>query len=196
MLIRSESIAKGECVLATQPKFASADGDDLIFIGRGHQVIKDVIPELEAGRTVHFASKGHFHLHELVERIFFMTGPAKYYTTTWAISEAPMRKILELVDKGYITEINALFDFKTKAHAPKAFQLIEGITSRIVLTHIHAKVKVIENEKWCVSINSSANDTQNSRYEAGVITPNKIVSGAHRDWILEEIKNATKPGAN
>ncbi len=164
-----------------------ADTSDIVFGGRGHEVVKNALDELKAGRSVHFACKGHFNLHELVEMLFRFTGPAKYYTTTWAISEKPMRTILQLVQEGYITELNALFDFKTKSHAPKAFQLVENIVSRIKLTHIHAKVKVIVNDAWCISINSSANDTQNSRYEAGVISPSRKIGEFHRDWIMKEL---------
>lgn len=189
MLFKSENLLKN----VFEPKpfvMETTDStDEVVLIGRGHRVIKDIIPELINGKSIHFATQGHFHLHELVERILHFTGPAKYYTTTWAISEAPMRKILDLVQSGFITEIHALFDYKTKAHAPKAFHLIEGITSRVALTHIHAKVKVIETEEHCISISSSANDTNNSRWEAGVITPNKKISMMHRDWIMNEITN-------
>jgi hypothetical protein len=44
---------------------------------------------------------------------------------------------------------------------------------------------VIENDEWSITINGSANYTNNPRIEAGCIIPLKASAEFHRKWILE-----------
>ena len=55
----------------------------------------------------------------------------------------------------------------------------------------HAKVTVIQNETWGISIVSSANYTRNPRIEAGVICNSKEIAEFHKNWIVNELNNTS-----
>ncbi len=118
----------------------NTDGKQLAVTGSGNLVIKDIIATIKQNETIHYATAGNWNAHELLEHLLKITGPAKVYLTTWAMSENPVRTILNLIDQGLITELNCVFDLKVQDRAPKVFQLIQGITSRVRLVHCHAKV--------------------------------------------------------
>ena len=166
-----------------------ANGHQTAFTGTGSQVIRELIGNINQGETIHYATAGNWNAHELLEHLLQITGPSKVYLTTWAMSENPVRAILNLIDQGLITELNCVFDLKVQDRAPKVFQLIQGITSRVRLVHCHAKVFVIQNDSWGISNNGSANWTRNPRMEAGVLSADPKVAKFHSDWIMRLIQN-------
>lgn len=172
------------------------EGKNISFVGSGTTVIKELIGSIKQNETIHYATSGAWNAHELLEHLLKITGPAKVYFTTWAMSENPVRTILNLIDEGLITELNCVFDLKVQDRAPKVFELIKGITSRVRLVHCHAKVFVIENDQWAISNSGSANWTRNPRMEAGVISADRKVAEFHRQWIMRliENENATDSG--
>lgn len=170
-----------------QPEIAIATGHNSSMSGTGAAVIKELFGSIEKGQSIHYATSGHWNAHELLEHLIQKTGPAKLYLTTWAMSENPVRTILNLIDSGMITELNCVFDLKVQDRAPKVFQLIQGITSRVRLVHCHAKVFVLENESWGISNNGSANWTRNPRMESGVLSADPAVAKFHKNWIMKLI---------
>jgi len=168
--------------------FVSVKGNDSerFLGGRGHQVLKEVLSDFKQGESIHYITEGHWHLHELITGLLMITGPAKLYLSTWAMSEDPVRALLNLIEQKYITELNCVFDYKTTTQAPKVLQLVTTISSRVKVCHCHAKMFVIENDSWLIVNNGSANLTKNPRLESGVICSNKIVAARYRDKILEK----------
>ena len=69
----------------------------------------------------------------------------------------------------------------------RAFQFAQGITTSVKLAKCHAKVTVLENEHWSVTIVSSANMTNNPRIEAGVICTDLAAAEFHKKWIVDVI---------
>lgn len=157
--------------------------------GRAQEVIKKIAAGVKQNETIHFCTHGCFSMHELVEQLMTVSGPAKVYITTWAMTENPARAILQLMNDGLITELFCLFDYKIRERSPKAFQLAEGFMSKIKLTKCHAKVTLILNEQWGITILGSANYTRNPRTEAGIICTVKSASEFHRAWIEKEFTN-------
>jgi hypothetical protein len=172
----------------THAAVEKSDSHQLAVSGKGSIVIKELISSIKPGETIHYASAGAWSSHELLEHLLTITGPAKVYLTTWAMSENPVRTILNLIDKGLITELNCIFDLKVQDRAPKVFQLIKGISSRVRLVHCHAKVFVVENEHWGISNNGSANWTRNPRMEAGVLSADPKIAEFHKSWIMRLIE--------
>ncbi|RNI27651.1 hypothetical protein EFA69_16160 [Rufibacter immobilis] len=157
--------------------------------GVGLKQLRQVIGELQQGEIIPFATGGQWSNHDLLEFILERTGPADVYITTWSLTEEPVRAILDFTEKGLIRSLTCLFDYRIQARNPKVFQLIDSVIERKKLTKIHAKVTVICNEEWAVSIISSANFTKNPRIEAGVILTDTETAAFNIDWIEEEILN-------
>ncbi len=182
--------SKSETVISPVENLAfKSDESNETSSGPGALVIKDILANLQQNQSIHYATAGHWNSHELLEQLLQKTGPAKIYFTTWAMSENPVRSILNLIDQGLITELNCVFDLKVQDRAPKVFQLIERITTRVRLVHCHAKVFVIQNDQWGVSNNGSANWTRNPRMEAGVLSTDPKIAEFHKGWIMRLIEN-------
>jgi hypothetical protein len=87
-----------------------------------------------------------------------------------------------------ISELNAVLDYRIERRKPEAFQLANNIITRIKLTKCHAKVLVIRNETWDVTIIGSANFSKNPRIEAGVIFTDRKTAEFNAGWIDEIIE--------
>lgn len=145
---------------------------------------------IEMGSSYHIVSNAEWSLHDVLALLLEKTGPADVWITTWAISENPVREILQLLDAGLIRALNCLFDSRIKSQCPDAYQLIKGNFKRIGLTDIHAKQLVIINDSWAISVSSSANMTNKRRIEKYVICCDRAAADFDREWIEKGIENA------
>lgn len=149
--------------------------------------LKIGIGDLEKNIVLPFATGGSWSLHQLMEYILIQTGPCKLWFTTWTISEEPLRCMVEMIKKGLITELNAILDYRIAKNKPEAFQLAGNIITNIRLTKCHAKVLVLKNSEWQVTVIGSANLSKNPRLEAGVIFTDEKTAQFNIDWIEKEI---------
>jgi hypothetical protein len=152
--------------------------------------LKEVCSKIRMGETIHVISYVEWSLHDVLLEIINITGPAKVWATTWAISENPVRAILQMIETGLITQLNCLFDTRIKSQCPQAYQLIQRNFTNLYLTDIHAKVLVIENELWKISVTSTANMTNKRRIEKYVISCNKETANFDKAWIQKQMQTS------
>lgn len=139
--------------------------------------------------TYHYFTQGAWSMDELLEFLLSQIGPANVWLSTWAITEGPLRSLTRLIEQGQILSLTALFDHKIDQRKPESLQLAMGIASRIKLVKCHAKVLVLQNDNWGVSVVSSANFTKNPRLEAGVVDTHPGNANFHRNWIEAQFTN-------
>lgn len=151
--------------------------------------LADSIGTLEQGKDICFVTGGRWSAHELRAFILKQTGPARVFISTWAMSEDSSRLLLTAIETGLITELNCIFDRRLPVRKPGIMQLAQQICTRISLVDCHAKITVIQNNDWKVTIIGSANDTNNKRIEAGVLLTNPDVALFHERWMMEQINN-------
>jgi hypothetical protein len=149
----------------------------------------NAIHNMEQDTHYHFCTAGSWSLHDMIALVCEKIGSSRLYLTTWTITEEPMRVLFKLINDGYISELNCLFDYRIEKRKAEAFQLAKVTSSNIKLTKIHAKAAVLINDEWAVSIVGSANLTKNPRIEAGMISTNRGVAEFHAGWIMKEIEN-------
>lgn len=159
-----------------------------LIIGKSLPQLKQTIGELRQDQVVQFCTGGRWSMHQLLNYTLLHTGPAKVWMTTWTITEEPMRALLSMIKEGLITELNAVLDYRIEKRKPEAFQLASNLISRIKLTKCHAKVLVVKNEDWNVSVVTTANFSKNPRIEAGVIFTDKESAAFHSQWIDDVIE--------
>jgi len=163
-------------------------------LGGKRENVELVIGEIEKNEIKQFVTRAQWSNHELLEYILSFTGPAEVYLTTWSISENPVRVIVGLLEKKLITELHCVFDYRIRTQNANAFQLAENNFVHIKLVKCHAKIMVVVNEEWSVTVIGSANFNNNPRIESGVIFTDRKSAVFNRDWILgvmqegEEIK--------
>lgn len=154
----------------------------------------EFVPNLLApGATIEFVTHGAWSAHHLLEKVLGVTGPANVIITTWAITERPLRTIHRLKAQGLIQKLGGLFDRKLSHHNPKAYGFACEVFDAVVLSTCHAKVTLIENKDWAITINSSANYTVNRRTEVGTIHCCTESVQFHKKWIFENEKEHKKP---
>ncbi len=166
-------------------------GDNLLIIGKSNEKLHQVFGKVVDGQSVHYASLGDWSTHDLLFFLLEQTGPARVYFTTWAISEYAIRQLYQFIEHGLILELKGIFDYRNGIRKPAELQFLQKITTDIKAAKCHAKVTVIENDHWGISVVGSANYTRNPRIEAGVLCCDKTVAAFHRDWILKELSNTS-----
>jgi hypothetical protein len=188
-LVRVENITIEDLPKEKRSVASNDSGTNEFNLFRYYDRIENVIGELLPGHNIHFACMVEWSMHELLDYILQKTGPAKVYIATWSIGEEGARYLVNLIDKGLITELQGIFDFRSSNRHPEAFHLAKQHVSKLRLYPCHAKVTVIENDNWKIAVNGSANYTNKKRIEAGVISINNGVGEMHRDkWILPMIE--------
>ena len=166
-------------------------GSNLSTIGKANEKLHQVFGKVIDGQSVHYASLGDWSTHDLLFFLLEQTGPARVYFTTWAISEYAIRQLYQFIEHGLILELKGIFDYRNGIRKPAELQFLQKITTDIKAAKCHAKVTVIENDHWGISVVGSANYTRNPRIEAGVLCSDKTVAAFHRDWILNELSNTS-----
>ena len=190
----SVSLAKNKKKVSKAKATATRAGNKKIITIKARRLerCQDVIGKIKMGEDIHYASCGEWSSHELLAHILNQTGPAHVMFSTWSVSEMAIRLILKWMQDKKILSLDALLDWRVKVRRPEVLELLRFNLSKtnLYLTNCHAKVAVIKNNSWAVSIVGSANFTNNPRIEAGVISCSRTAANFHTDWILREIKRA------
>jgi len=164
-------------------------GLNRVFLSENYNQMNASLESLVEGEVYHLVSLGRWSMHHLLFHILKLTGPADVYATTWSINEDVVRHLVEGRNQGMIRSMSFIFDYRVRKYKPAAYFLAQQhFKSRV--TSCHAKVTIIDNEDFHVSIIGSANYTRNDRIEVGVIFTDKVTADFHRQWIVNELNNA------
>jgi len=189
-LFESKDIEVFDVKEVSTSKAMGNDFESMITLGKAYQKVDEVIGQILPNINLHYFTAGEWSCHELLFHLLKQTGPAKVYVATWSMSELAARQMMDAIANGLITELQAVLDYRTQNRHPGAYQLARTICASLKTTSLHAKVFVIENEGWMISVSGSANFTNNPRIERGVICSDKSVAAFDRDAILELLNNA------
>jgi hypothetical protein len=149
----------------------------------------DVVDSLEDDDLIEYVSKGRFSLHNIIEHLISLTGPATVIIATWAMSRKPLSCLYKLKSQGKITELYCLLEHKVPGHNQKSFVYAQSFFDAIWLARCHAKVVIIENENFSVVVTTSSNLTRNKRIEAGDIKVSRASVAFNKSWIIKEAKD-------
>jgi hypothetical protein len=176
-------------MVKTESGSVSVSGPTSCRIGKANAKLQDVFGTIGQDQIMPFVSLGDWSTHDLLFFLLEQTGPARVYFTTWAISEYAIRQLYNLIEKGMILELKGIFDYRNGIRKPAELQFLEKISTEIKPAKCHAKVTVLQNDNWGISIVGSANYTRNPRIEAGVLFTLKNVAVFERNWIQRELSN-------
>jgi hypothetical protein len=175
--------------IKTESGSVSVSGPTTCRIGKANKKLQEVFGPIGQDQIQPFVSLGDWSTHDLLFFLLEQTGPARVYFTTWAISEYAIRQLYNLIEQGMILELKGIFDYRNGIRKPAELQFLEKISTEIKPAKCHAKVTVLENDQWGISIVGSANYTRNPRIEAGVLFSLKEVAAFERNWIEKELSN-------
>jgi len=180
MLIKpSEIIAKvyhseSETGDKQQPVSLIETGSEFSFVDKPGQSLTKAIGTLQQGKTTHYYSYGNFNLVRLMLYLMKQTGPVHAFMTSYSFSQKSIEQIQKRLEQKEILSFRVIIDNRVRSLSPKPFQmLIESFDYRC--SSIHAKVALLWNDKWNVSIVTSQNATDNPKLERGTIFTDKAV---------------------
>lgn len=172
------------------PKTAKSKLKNKFVLGTAGETLQRLLPEIEKDSALHLPSFGNWSFNHMIAHCLSLTGAAKVYLTSWTISEQPVKELLQLLDKGTIAELVCLFDSRVPKQCPNAYQIAQHRFANLKLCHIHAKMAVLINDQYQVTINSSANLSRNDAIESYVVTESLAIAKHHAAWITEQMNDA------
>lgn len=110
-----------------------------------------------------------FQIYHLLEWILQQTDCANLFITTFSVSEEFIRKLEQLRDKGMISQLGIITDHRTAVKALRLSLFTNNISEELLLGNNHAKVLLIQNDNWSVSVITSQNLTRGNRIECGMV---------------------------
>lgn len=138
-------------------------------VGTPADILSKHLGQIHQNEEINYWSFGRFAQHDLLFYLLKQTGPAHVEVATWSICMEAMERILRMVADGSILSIRFILDPRVKVRNPQPLQiLIKNFP--YVLTACHAKVTLIHNESWNLSVVTSQNMTRNPRMERGIIS--------------------------
>ncbi|KAF0198389.1 MAG: hypothetical protein FD166_1442 [Bacteroidetes bacterium] len=138
------------------------------FLADPDELITRSIGKLENGRNIHFYSWANFNLVKLILYLLKQTGPANLMMTSYSFSQKSIEALNARKQTGLIRSMRVLVDNRVKVMSPKPFQMLAG-SFEYRCTSVHAKVALIWNENWKISVITSQNATDNPKLERGII---------------------------
>lgn len=179
-----------------QPSMLSvADPEPITLLARTSDTLTELLPIIERGHSYHYASAGLWSVHDLLFHLLRQTGPADVWIATWSMTEDSVRMLVQGLESGLLRSMRLLIDARVTRRNAAAYAFVTAHADQVRVTACHAKVTVIQNEQWAISINGSPNYTNNPRIESGVVTTDPAVAGFHRDWIEAEMSKLKPFGA-
>ena len=183
-----------------KPKEAVASSLDISVEGNAGQKmtsalkpngLANLFEELKELQCIHFVSDGSWSMYDFLMHVLdLFSGPSNVWITTYSMTELSARILAKLKDAGKIKELRLLMDYKSKMRYPQVDQLIRNVADEMALTHLHAKLLIIQNGQNMLTVLGSANWTKNPRIEIGVIDKTVSVGLGHIDWISKKITEA------
>lgn len=163
------------------------------------EVIADVLERTSQlgavcqGIDKHFYSNGAFNLVQLMLYVLKQTGPAHVFLSTYSIAEDSISTLRRYVDDGTILSIHFLIDNRVRSISPKPFaHLIASFPNAYRCTSLHAKVALISNADWHVSIVGSQNATHNPKLERGIIHTSEDIWRFDNNIMYEQFNEGAK----
>ncbi|MBP7400198.1 MAG: hypothetical protein KA954_11460 [Chitinophagales bacterium] len=159
------------------------------MLGRARKSISEVIGNLEKEGCLMYVSGGRWSAHDLRFWVLDQTGPADVWMSTWAMGEDSARMLYSGLETGLIQKLYCLFDRRLPVRKAKIMQMAQHICTKVSLVDCHAKITVIKNAEWAVTICGSANDTNNKRIEGGVIICSKEIADFNINWMEKQLND-------
>lgn len=127
------------------------------------------LPILSTGSTYIFASDKEWSTPDLLQHLLSITGPADLAITTYSVTDLAVTQFKNILATGQIKSCRFVADRRVMKVAPLAFKKLEESGIELKFRKCHAKMILISNDQYKVTVISSANFHRNPRWEAGTI---------------------------
>lgn len=151
-----------------EPSSLIGENGSPVFVAAIDENLAKSIGQLQQGKVTHFYSWGNFNLVRLILHLLKQTGPAHAFMTSYSFSQKSIEQLVKRYEQQELLSFRVIIDNRVRTMSPKPFQmLMESFPYRC--TSVHAKVALIWNEQWTITILTSQNATDNPKLERGAI---------------------------
>ena len=141
---------------------------DPVFVSDEEKSLTLAIGQLDNGKEHHYYSWGNFNLVRLIGYLIKQTGPVHVFMTSYSFSQKSIEQLQNKISKKEILSFKVILDNRVRVMSPKPFQMIAGSFDYRCIS-VHAKVALLWNDDWKISIVTSQNATDNPKLERGTI---------------------------
>lgn len=160
------------------------------YVAGQEQPLTSSIGTLIPGETVHYYSFGNYNLVRLLVYLLRQTGPAHLFMTSYSFSQKSIEQLQKRIERGEILSFRIIVDNRVKSMSPKPFQMLSTCFDYRCFS-IHAKIALIWNDRWKITVITSQNATDNPKMERGVIyTDSKLF-----EFDLKTLEDAFRRGS-
>ena len=138
----------------------------------------EALADFAPGRRVVGMNRGQFSLGDLLRAVLLdHTGPADVTIAAWAAGKEDIRLLVSLARQGQIRRLRWFLDRSfERLHADYTAEVVRLFgPGSVVVTNNHAKVVLVGNDEWAVTIRSSMNMNRNRRLEQFDIDDNRAI---------------------
>jgi len=166
--LTAENNPQGETGKQQPVSLTSGNERASVFVAEADKSLTKAIGQLQNGLTTHFYSWGNFNLIRLMMYILKQTGPAHAFMTSYSFSQKSIEQLNLKLSQKQMLSFRVIVDNRVKTMSPIPFQMLMN-SFDYRCTSIHAKIALIWNENWKITILTSQNATDNPKMERGTI---------------------------
>jgi hypothetical protein len=161
-----------------------------ILVSDSDRSLTSAIGLLENGKEHHYYSHGNFNLVRLICYLLKQTGPAHVMLTSYSFSRESIEQLQNRVDKKAILSFKVILDNRVRVMSPLPFQMIAASFDYRCIS-VHAKIALIWNDDWKITIITSQNATDNPKLERGVIFTDPEIFDFDYQNLCDEFERGT-----
>jgi hypothetical protein len=158
-----KKIGKQQPISITEPTDQKAE-----FVSDMDISLTKAIGLIKPGTNTHFYSFGNFNLVRLIMYLLKQTGPVHLFMTSYSFSNKSIQQLQNHIENDKLLSFQLLIDNRVRSISPKPFQMIASCFN-YRCTSVHAKIALLWNDNWKISIVTSQNATDNPKMERGII---------------------------
>ena len=166
--LTAENNPQGETGKQQPVSLTSGNERASVFVAEADKSLTKAIGQLQNGLTTHFYSWGNFNLIRLMMYILKQTGPAHAFMTSYSFSQKSIEQLNLKLSQKQLLSFRVIVDNRVKTMSPIPFQMLMN-SFDYRCTSIHAKIALVWNADWKITILTSQNATDNPKMERGTI---------------------------
>lgn len=138
------------------------------FVSDREKSLIKAIGHIKKGVNTHYYSFGNYNLVRLIVYLMKQVGPCHVFLSSYSFSTKSINQLNHLLNDGKLISFKVLLDNRVRSISPKPFQMIAA-SFDYRCTSVHAKIALLYNDNWQVTIVTSQNATDNPKMERGII---------------------------
>jgi len=141
------------------------------FISSQNDYLSKHLKHFDLSKTndvIHFTSNGRFALHDIIIFYADRLKQADVIVSSFNLSVEAARKFIRAWDFGKFKSLRFILNMQKRSNFIKALRMVDG-KFPIKFMNIHAKVALIWNEDYHITVITSGNLSSNNNIERGMI---------------------------